>query len=688
MPSINDSSSQHELELLQAALDFAEEENDITSEMLALAEEENEMYRETLSWKATAPLRRAKTISSLASYCVSESTHSILSRKGIRSTFQDLMQLISQELKTGFEGVALASKQSGVSRETSYMDWWRLYGNDQPEDLSAASANLHSFRHQPLISVVVPCYNPKPLWLQAAIDSVRSQVYPNWQLCIADDASTDSAVIELLRSTQSESRGAIDVVFKETNEHISATSNCALKLAKGEWIVLLDHDDVLHPLALYYLVELINNRPDAQLVYSDEDKIDSKGRLFDPYFKPAWNQELIRSQNFFSHLGCYRRELVSQVGGFREGYEGSQDYDLLLRCWDVVGDKAIAHIPRVLYHWRAHSQSTAAAASSKPYALNAALKALEDHLERKGVIANVHSGSHGYHIINYAIPVHPPLVSIVVPTRDSPDLLRKCLATVINETKYPNWEMLIVDNGTINADALDILRSFSDDPRICVINEPGEFNYSALNNKAVNKAKGEWLCLLNNDIEVLDEDWLNKMVSSAVQPGVSAVGARLLYPNKTIQHVGVILGLGGVAGHCHTGLSLNSGGYFCRSLVAHDVEASTAACLLVNADSYRQVGGFDDEYLKVAFNDVDLCIKLRQLGGRIVLNPNVSLIHHESASRGSDLSPDKKRRFRREVAVMKHRWRNRLLNDHSYNPNLSLSNDFQLSSPPRDRTCR
>lgn len=685
---LNLSEQQQVLLLLQSALNRAESENGILDKALQLARDENDHIRNTLSWRITAPLRKAKTLVRLSAYLFGQGIQSLLERKEIGSTLRDLALLLSEEWKQGFSGVELVARQKGISRSQSYNEWWRKYGNDKQEDLEAASIAISSFSRLPLISVVMPCYNPKPEWLSVSVESVKSQIYPHWELCIADDASTDESVVQLLRSAAASSNAKIKVEFKTINEHISATSNCALNLANGEWVVLLDHDDQLHPLALYYLVELINARPCVQLVYSDEDKMDDHGKLFDPYFKPSWNPELIRAQNFFSHLGCYRRDLVLSVGGFRLGYEGSQDYDLLLRCWDATGDDAIAHIPRVLYHWRAHSHSTASATSAKPYALDAAQRALRDHLVRRSIDATVETNDHGYHLVRYALPAAPPLVSIIVPSKDSADLLSSCLVSVIEQTSYPSWEMLIVDNGSTQADALDLLNDFAKDPRVKIIRVPGEFNYSALNNLAAKHARGEWLCLLNNDIQVLDGSWLSAMVGCALQPGVLAVGAKLLFPNHTIQHIGVVLGLGGVAGHCHAKLPATSGGYFCRPFVCHDVDAATAACLLVNANAYQQVSGLDDEYLKVAFNDVDLCLKLRELGGRILLTPSLSLIHHESASRGSDSSPEKKRRFRWEVAVMHHRWGDRLLEDRTYNPNLSLAKDFQLADPPRQRSFR
>jgi GT2 family glycosyltransferase len=389
----------------------------------------------------------------------------------------------------------------------------------------------------------------------------------------------------------------------------------------------------------------------------------------------------------FSHLGVYETALIREVGGFRKGYEGSQDYDLALRCIDVAGDDAVVHIPHVLYHWRIVEGSTAGSGEAKPYALIAAIRAIDDHFARKGIDAVIESpeDSAGTMRVRYALPEPQPLVSIVIPTRDGLDLLEQCLDSVMQKTLYRNYEIIVVDNGSVQEKTLAYFERISRLPNVRVLRDDSPFNFSALNNRAVELARGKYVCLMNNDIEVVSADWLNEMVSLAQQPGIGAVGASLWYPNDTLQHGGVVIGLGGIAGHMHHKMGRGEFGYFGRGSALQNLTAVTAACLVVSKDIYREVGGLDEE-LAVAFNDVDFCLKIVDAGYRNVWTPHAELYHHESATRGSDLAPEKYQRFLSEIRWMERRWEGWYERDPAYNPNLTLKIDeapFGLAFPPR-----
>ncbi|MBN3753918.1 glycosyltransferase family 2 protein [Paraburkholderia sp. Tr-20389] len=564
----------------------------------------------------------------------------------------------------------------------AYADWIEKYDTLDAEVIAAMKSEIAAMAAPPRISVLMPTYNADPVWLAEAIDSVRNQIYPHWELCIADDASTSPKVRPLLeRYMREDSR--IRVAFREKNGHISAASNSALELVTSDWVGLLDHDDLLAPHALYFVAKEIIRRPDARLLYSDEDKIDTKGRRHDPYFKCDMNIDLFYSQNMISHFGVYQKLLLDEIGGFRTGLEGSQDHDLALRCLERIGAKAIVHIPRVLYHWRVHPSSTAASGDAKPYAVIAGERALNEHFARQGVDASVEGLSFGYRV-RYRLPERLPLVSLIIPTRNGVGLLKQCIDSIQNKTTYAPYEIIVVDNGSDEQATLDYLESLKAADNIRVIRDDRPFNYSALNNMAVASANGELVGLINNDIEVITDTWLEEMVSLALQPGVGAVGAKLLYPDGTIQHAGVVTGLGGVAGHAHRLFARDSFGYFSRNAVISSFSAVTAACLIIRKSIYEQVGGLNEADLTVAFNDVDFCLRVRDAGYRNVWTPFAELYHHESATRGTDDNPEKAARFAREVDYMQARWGHTLNYDPAYSPNLALDRtDFSLASPPR-----
>ncbi|KAF1046227.1 glycosyltransferase family 2 protein [Xylophilus sp.] len=573
--------------------------------------------------------------------------------------------------------------RSAASNDRDYTAWIARYDSLDVKRLRTLTSRAYGLAWRPRFSVLVPVYNPPLALLDEAVSSVRMQVYPDWQLILVDDASTDPQVWPRLQ-TLATGDSRIRVGRNAVNGHISATSNAALALADGDFVALLDQDDLLTPDALLRVAEALQTHPDAQILYSDEDKLDAKGRRFDPYFKSDWNLELFLSQNFVSHLGVYRRELVQQVGGFRLGYEGSQDYDLALRCIACIGAQQIVHIPYVLYHWRVLPGSTALAPGEKPYAQIAGQRALSDFVASQGWAGTVEALSNGYYRFHAHLPSDPPLVSLVIPTRNQAQFVTQCIDSILGKTTYRNFEILLVDNGSDEPEALAKFAEYARHPQIRVLRDDRPFNYSALNNAAVRQANGELVGLINNDIEVIEPGWLGELVSLALREGVGAVGAKLLYPDGLVQHAGVVTGLGGVAGHLHWKRERDAPGYFGRAVLTQALSAVTAACLVVRKAIYEEVGGLDEEHLTVAFNDVDFCLRVREAGYRNVWTPWALLYHHESASRGADTSGPKAERFAREVAYMHRAWGRKLAHDPFYNPNLCLEHETSwLAWPPR-----
>jgi len=551
-------------------------------------------------------------------------------------------------------------------------------------DRAAIKRHIRALATTPLISVLMPVYNPNVRHLREAIESVRAQLYEKWELCIADDASTEPEVVRVLKEF-AEADSRIKISLRDRNGHISEASNSALALATGDYLALLDQDDLLPEQALYYVAVELAACPDAVLLYSDEDKIDDSGQRREPYHKPDWNYRLLLSQNYVSHLGVYRADLVRRLDGFRKGFEGSQDHDLTLRVIEHAQPHQIRHVPEILYHWRTTPGSTAIDPRAKDYAWSSGRKAVADHLERIGVRATVGPATVGaFYRVHYELPANLPLVSIIIPTRDQGALLRQCVESIRFKSTYPSYEIIVVDNQSVESDAREYLESIGKLSSVSVIQYDKPFNYSAINNLAVRHARGEVVCLLNNDTEVITPDWIEQMLGLLLQSNAAVVGARLLYPDGSVQHAGVIIGVGGVANHAHLGFSRNDPGYFGRAWLAQEYSAVTGACLMTRKATYQELGGLDETNLPVAFNDVDFCLRAREEGYRVIWTPYAELYHHESRSRGKDESPEKRKRFEREIAFMRRRWATPIENDPYYNPNLSYQRpDFSLSHAPR-----
>ena len=545
-------------------------------------------------------------------------------------------------------------------------------------DIDKKVSDISGMAYKPIFSVLVPVYNTDERWLRRCLDSVLSQLYPYWELCIADDASTEPHIHDLLNEYMARD-SRVHVVFRKENGHISASSNSALELARGEFIALLDHDDEMSIDAFYENAVLLNSHPDADMIYSDEDKITEENLRHMPFFKPDWSPDTFLSQMYSGHLGVYRTKLIRKIGGFRVGFEGSQDYDLVLRFTEQTS--RIHHIPKILYHWRTAQGSTARAADSKNYAYMAAKKAIQEALNRRGETGWVECVPHypGQYRVHYPVQGRP-MISIIIPTRDNGLYLDKCLASIFEKTTYEFFEVVILDNGSsrIETEALfDRWKSLKGD-HIRLIRMDVPFNYAQLNNEGVRQSGGELICLLNDDTEVITPDWLEELAGQAQQKSIGAVSAFLLYPNSTIQHAGMILGVGGPAGHSHRHWSAGWVGYFGRLLITANYAAVTGACLMVDRKHYLDAGGLD-ENLAVAYNDVDFCLRLLKKGYRNVVLSHVRLFHDESRSRGFDTAPDNRSRYAREAQILSERWGDMLSNDPYYNPNLTRDGeDFSL----------
>ena len=558
--------------------------------------------------------------------------------------------------------------------EPNYHRWLRLH-SPGAEELDEQRKKRFSYR--PLISIIVPCYNTDPVYLEEMLESVVNQSYDNWELCIADagDSGRNDWIFEKYLSLYPDK---IKIVKLKKNLGISGNTNEALKLAAGEYAAMLDHDDTLAPDALFSIVsELQKEKYDV--LYTDEDKLNADTGLYEePHFKPDFDPELLRTNNYICHLFCAKLDLIRKVGCYRSEYDGSQDYDIILRCTE--NGERIRHIPKVLYHWRMHSGSTAEDPESKMYCYVAGEKAIRDHLKRKGIDAEVtmmEKPLYGRYIVKYRLK-DKPKVSILIPNRDEKDTLKVCVDSLYEINDYDNFEIVIIENGSNNKETFDYYRELeAQRDNIKVIRWKGTgFNYSSLNNYGVKFAEGEYLLLLNNDTSVITHDAISDMLAICEREEVGIVGAKLLYPDNSIQHAGVIVGLLGAAGHAFSRVPDSAYGYMCRARLTCCCSAVTGACLMISKKLYEDIGGLNETALKVAFNDVDLCLRVRERGYLVVWDAQSYWYHYESKTRGFDLAPENKKRFENEVARFKVIWRERLAEgDPYYSRNWDLYSD-------------
>lgn len=581
------------------------------------------------------------------------------------NVFGKMRRGISYMQRNGLKNTLKKIKET-KNNITLYEQWIQENEQDDPKIIKK---EIEEFALKPKISIVMPVYNVDEIWLSKCIDSVKNQYYENWELCMADDCSPKPHVRPLLEKYAAEDN-RIKVTFREKNGHICEATNSALSLATGDYVGLLDNDDELAPFALYEVVKCINDNPTVDLIYSDEDKIDANGKRMDAVFKSDWSPDILMGTNYICHFGVYRRSIIEEIGGFRKGYEGAQDYDLVLRFTEKTDQ--IMHVPRILYHWRMLETSTAVNQDSKDYAFEAGRKAVQDALNRRGIKGSVsHGPGLGLYEADYEV-MKEDMVSVIIPTRDGYEDLKKCIDSIVQKTTYANYEIIIADNGSRDERVLALFEQYKNElkEKLTVFPIDIPFNYSKINNEAVKIAKGKYLLFLNNDTEVIAPDWMRKMVSYAQFDRIGAVGAKLCYADNTIQHAGVIMGLGGVAGHSHLNYPRNDFGYFGRLAINCDYSAVTAACMMVKRSDFDAVGGFNEE-LTVAFNDVDLCLKLLQLHKNNVYLHQVELYHYESKSRGLEDTIEKQARLNQESSYMYQHWKNYIDNDPYYNPNLT-----------------
>ena len=534
------------------------------------------------------------------------------------------------------------------------------------------------FAREPKFSIIVPLYKTPVKYLEQMVQSVKQQTYPNWELVLSDGSGKDSPLKGVLARMAAE-EPRIRVVENEKALQISENTNAAMKQAAGDYFVFMDHDDMLTEHALFECAAVINETPEAEVIYSDEDKMSMDGhKFFQPHFKPDFNQDLLCTVNYICHLFVAKRELVEKVGMLRSEFDGAQDYDFIFRCTEEA--EKICHIPKILYHWRCHEDSTAENPESKQYAFEAGRRAIEAHYQRKGIHATVENGEFlGLYRTKYILD-EKPLISIIIPNKDHIDDLDRCVQSILKKSSYPNLEFIIVENNSTEEKTFAYYEKLQKEcSKVQVYYYKGNFNYSKINNFGVQYAKGKYLLLLNNDTEMINDDCIEELLGYCTRSDVGIVGARLYYEDDTIQHAGVVIGFGGIAGHCFVQQPRGNTGYCHRIICAQDYSAVTAACMMVKRSVFEEVGGLTEE-LAVAFNDIDFCMKVRQKGYLVVYNPYAELYHYESKSRGLEDTPEKQERFHKEIQTFETRWPEILKNgDPYYNPNLSLeTQNFSL----------
>jgi GT2 family glycosyltransferase len=575
---------------------------------------------------------------------------------------------------------ALAQASHIAAAYDRYRKWLEMNA-PRPADLERMGAVASFLNYRPTFSILMPAYQTPEKYLRSAIESVLGQAYPHWELCIVDDASPSDHVVTVVRE-YGVADPRVRLIVRTENGHIAQASNDALEIATGDFVALLDHDDLLSPDALFENAIALNERPDLDFIYSDEDKVDDAGRRAEPFFKPDWSPDTFLTKMYTSHLAVFRRSLLQELGGFRAGFDGAQDYDLVLRVTER--SKRIHHIAKVLYSWRLHTNSTSQNPASKDYAYASSMRAIQAALDRRdegGCVSPAAAGL-GHWSVRYPVRAFER-VSVIVPTRNGAFDVRRCLDSLFALTTYPNYEVVLLDNGSDQQAALDLFAEYQkrEPVRFRYLRHDAPFNFSEINNFAARQASGGFLLFLNNDTEILDGDWMTAMVEYAQRPTVGAVGAKLIYGNGTIQHAGVVIGVGGIAGHSHRHQPRSTGGYANSVALVTNYSAVTAACMMVRRELFDSVGGFDESF-SIAYNDVDLCLRLREGGYDNVYLPHVELMHYESRSRGYDVTPDQIERDKRERVRLQKRWQQAWSADPLYSPHLSLSSEGFEMAPP------
>lgn len=559
-------------------------------------------------------------------------------------------------------------------REVEYQEW---YEKNKPSEEELARQRKKKWKEPVTISVLVPAYRTPEVFLRQMIESVLNQTYPYLELCIADGSGENISVEKVVKEYQAKDQ-RVRYQRLEKNEGIAGNTNAAIRMATGDYLALFDHDDLLSPNALFEVASTIE-KDKADVVYTDEDKVTSDLKEhFQPHFKPDFNPDLLCSNNYICHLFVVKRSLALKLGGQDPAYDGAQDYDFIFRCTEEA--EKIVHIAKILYHWRVHQASTADNPTSKMYAFDAGKRAIEAHLQRIGAKAEVsHTKDLGFYRVKYQVQGNPK-VSIVIPNKDEKETLKKCLESIWQKTTYSNYEIILVENNSTTREIRDYYQELDGKNGVRVVYWDKEFNYSAINNFGISYAKGEYILCLNNDITVISPEWMEELLANCQRPEVGIVGARLYYPDNTIQHAGIVLGMGGCAGSLFVGLARSRGGYLHKAALQQDLSAVTAACFMVKKEAFEKVGGFEEK-LAVAFNDVDFCLKVRHAGYLVVYDPYAELYHHESKTRGYENTEAKKRRFQEEIEYMRCHWMPDILRDPYYNENLSLkASDYSLRS--------
>src|SRR5262245_59245551 len=620
-----------------------------------------------MGWKASTQFRKMRDLllpvgSLRRDFCWSvRRVTEVLLDGGPRAVFRKLHHRFHLGLEIQHMLPRAPGRDDVSSLNTQFKIWLQQH-ELKSTDIERMRRELKTFAHTPLITIIIPVYNTEEIWLRRTIQSVQDQVYQNWEVCVVNDASTKSHVMSILKECAA-SDPRIRVTHLSKNRGIAGASSKALAMATGEFVGLLDHDDELTPDALWEVASRLNRNPQLDLVYSDEDKLTADGARIEPFFKPDWSPDLLLSMNYITHFTVFRRSLLEAIGGFRYGYEGAQDYDILLRGTEKTN--RIAHVPKILYHWRMVDTSSASSARAKPLTSGSGRRVLEDALKRRGYEASIEVLAPSRYRARYKIRKFP-LVSIIIPTKDQVQLLQQCVASIEEKTNHHPYEIVVIDNNSINPETNHYLDALSGKHR--VLRYPRPFNFSAISNFGADHANGEHLLFLNNDSRVIDGEWLTALVEQAQRPEIGAVGAKLLYPDNSIQHAGVTLGICGGAGHAFRKLPNNRTSYFALADLIRNCSAVTGACMIIPRKVFDQVGGFDEE-LKVVYNDVDLCLRIREQGYHILYTPFAVLYHFESATRGR-LRPTKEEElfFQRWIEAIK-------VGDPYYNPNLTLTRE-------------